>query len=238
MFDFFGTFLDGPLAGSTFGGVINDGSGGDSVGPFLALGGMAFVLAIVLSIIIAPFVAWPSLIASNLNEGRGIWGAIILIAIQFIFIILRIRSNVRHWKRSFLSDLLLNMLFLFLLFFLSVVILFVPLITLLGGSEMGAYAAAHYGEFFGDGGLQSVCQPVRHRLLHLGVVHDPCSTDHGMLDTVHQESGPCGRHKGMIDQIDPDSGPRIIYRVKRAVSPFLMCPYPMHHVLWIMMTYS
>ena len=46
MFDFFGTFLDGPLAGSTFGGVINDGSGGDSVGPFLALGGMAFVLAI------------------------------------------------------------------------------------------------------------------------------------------------------------------------------------------------
>lgn len=149
MFDFFGIFLDGPLAGSTFGGVINDGSGGDSVGPFLALGGMAFVLAIVLSIIIAPFVAWPSLIASDLNEGRGIWGAIILIAIQFIFIILRIRSNVRHWKRSFLSDLLLNMLFLFLLFFLSVVILFVPLITLLGGSEMGAYAAAHYGEFLG-----------------------------------------------------------------------------------------
>lgn len=149
MFDFFGTFLDGPLAGSTFGGVINDGSGGDSVGPFLALGGMAFVLAIVLSIIIAPFVAWPSLIASDLNEGRGIWGAIILIAIQFIFIILRIRSNVRHWKRSFLSDLLLNMLFLFLLFFLSVVILFVPLITLLGGSEMGAYAAAHYREFLG-----------------------------------------------------------------------------------------
>lgn len=149
MFNFFGTFLDGPLAGSTFGGVINDGSGGDSVGPFLALGGMAFVLAIVLSIIIAPFVAWPSLIASDLNEGRGIWGAIILIAIQFIFIILRIRSNVRHWKRSFLSDLLLNMLFLFLLFFLSVVILFVPLITLLGGSEMGAYAAAHYGEFLG-----------------------------------------------------------------------------------------
>lgn len=149
MFDFFGTFLDGPLAGSTFGGVINDGSGGDSVGPFLALGGMAFVLAIVLSIIIAPFVAWPSLIASDLNEGRGIWGAIILIAIQFIFIILRIRSNVRHWKRSFLSDLLLNMLFLFLLFFLSVVILFVPLITLLGGSEMGAYAATHYGEFLG-----------------------------------------------------------------------------------------
>lgn len=149
MFDFFGTFLDGPLAGSTFGGVINDGSGGDSVGPFLALGGMAFVLAIVLSIIIAPFVAWPSLIASDLNEGRGIWGAIILIAIQFIFIILRIQSNVRHWKRSFLSDLLLNMLFLFLLFFLSVVILFVPLITLLGGSEMGAYAAAHYGEFLG-----------------------------------------------------------------------------------------
>lgn len=149
MFDFFGTFLDGPLAGSTFGGVINDGSGGDSVGPFLALGGMAFVLAIALSIIIAPFVAWPSLIASNLNEGRGIWGAIILIAIQFIFIILRIRSNVRHWKRSFLSDLLLNMLFLFLLFFLSVVILFVPLITLLGGSEMGVYAAAHYGEFLG-----------------------------------------------------------------------------------------
>ena len=149
MFDFFGTFLDGPLAGSTFGGVINDGSGGDSVGPFLALGGMAFVLAIVISIIIAPFVAWPSLIASDLNEGRGIWGAIILIAIQFIFIILRIRSNVRHWKRSFLSDLLLNMLFLFLLFFLSVVILFVPLITLLGGSEMGAYAAAHYGEFLG-----------------------------------------------------------------------------------------
>lgn len=149
MFDFFGTFLDGPLAGSTFGGVINDGSGGDSVGPFLALGGMAFVLAIVLSIIIAPFVAWPSLIASDLNEGRGIWGAIILIAIQFIFIIPRIRSNVRRWKRSFLSDLLLNMLFLFLLFFLSVVILFVPLITLLGGSEMGAYAAAHYGEFLG-----------------------------------------------------------------------------------------
>lgn len=149
MFDFFGTFLDGPLAGSTFGGVINDGSGGDSVEPFLALGGMAFVLAIVLSIIIAPFVAWPSLIASDLNEGRGIWGAIILIAIQFIFIILRIRSNVRHWKRSFLSDLLLNMLFLFLLFFLSVVILFVPLIALLGGSEMGAYAAAHYGEFLG-----------------------------------------------------------------------------------------
>lgn len=149
MFDFFGTFLDGPLAGSTFGGIINDGSGGDSVGPFLALGGMAFILAIVLSIIIAPFVAWPSLIVSNLNEGRGIWGAIILIAIQFIFIILRIRSNVRHWKRSFLSDLLLNMLFLFLLFFLSVVILFVPLITLLGGSEMGAYAAAHYGEFLG-----------------------------------------------------------------------------------------
>ena len=154
MFDFFGTFLDGPLAGSTFGGVINDGSGGDSVGPFLALGGMAFVLAIVLTIIIAPFVAWPSLIASDLNEGRGIWGAIILIAIQFIFIILRIRSNVRHWKRSFLSDLLLNMLFLFLLFFLSlfflsVVILFVPLIALLGGSEMGAYAAAHYGEFLG-----------------------------------------------------------------------------------------
>ena len=149
MFDFFGTFLDGPLAGSTFGGVINDGSGGDSVEPFLALGGMAFVLAIVLSIIIAPFVAWPSLIASDLNEGRGIWGAIILIAIQFIFIILRIRSNVRHWKRRFLSDLLLNMLFLFLLFFLSVVILFVPLITLLGGSEMGAYAAAHYGEFLG-----------------------------------------------------------------------------------------
>lgn len=149
MFDFFGTFLDGPLAGSTFGGIINDGSGGDSVGPFLALGGMAFILAIVLSIIIAPFVAWPSLIASDLNEGRGIWGAIILIAIQFIFIILRIRSNVRHWKRSFLSDLLLNMLFLFLLFFLSVVILFVPLITLLGGSEMGAYAAAHYGEFLG-----------------------------------------------------------------------------------------
>ena len=149
MFDFFGTFLDGPLAGSTFGGVINDGSGGDSVGPFLALGGMAFVLAIVLSIIIAPFVAWPSLIASDLNEGRGIWGAIILIAIQFIFIILRIRSNVRHWKRSFLSDLLLNMLFLFLLFFRSVMILFLPLITLLGGSEMGAYAAAHYGEFLG-----------------------------------------------------------------------------------------
>lgn len=149
MFDFFGTFLDGPLAGSTFGGVINNGSGGDSVGPFLALGGMAFVLAIVLSIIIAPFVAWSSLIASELNEGRGIWGSIILIAIQFIFIILRIRSNVRHWKRSFLSDLLLNMLFLFLLFFLSVVILFVPLIALLGGSEMGAYAAAHYGEFLG-----------------------------------------------------------------------------------------
>lgn len=72
MFDFFGTFLDGPLAGITFGGAINDGSGGDSVGPFLALGVMAFVLAIVLSIIIAPFVAWPSLIASNLNEGRGI----------------------------------------------------------------------------------------------------------------------------------------------------------------------
>ena len=190
MFDFFGTFLDGPLAGSTFGGVINDGSGGDSVGPFLALGGMAFVLAIVLSIIIAPFVAWPSLIASDLNEGRGIWGAIILIAIQFIFIILRIRSNVRHWKRSFLSDLLLNMLFLFLLFFLSVVILFVPLITLLGGSEMGAYAAAHCGEFLGIVFSNLFSNLWRHRLLHLGVVHDPCGTDHGMLDTAQSGKRP------------------------------------------------
>ena len=98
MFDFFGTFLDGPLAGSTFGGVINDGSGGDSVGPFLALGGMAFVLAIVLSIIIAPFVAWPSLIASDLNEGRGIWGAIILIAIQFIFSSISPRLKSRGHK--------------------------------------------------------------------------------------------------------------------------------------------
>ena len=157
MFDFFGTFLDGPLAGSTFGGVINDGSGGDSVGPFLALGGMAFVLAIVLSIIIAPFVAWPSLIASNLNE-EEVSGepSIILIAIQFIFIICGSRSNVRHWKRSFLNDLLLNMLFLFLLFFLSVAILFVPLITLLGGSEMGAYAAILLWRIFGDSVLQSV----------------------------------------------------------------------------------
>ena len=47
MFDFFGTFLDGPLAGSTFGGVINDGSGGDSVGPFLALGGMLSLFCLV-----------------------------------------------------------------------------------------------------------------------------------------------------------------------------------------------
>lgn len=149
MFDFFGTFLDGPLAGSTFGGVINNGSGGDSVGPFLTLGGMAFVLAIILSIIIVPFVAWRSLIASELNERSGIWGVIILLAIQFIFIILRIRSNVRHWKHSFLHDLLLNMLFLFLFFYLFVVILFVPLSTFLGGSEIGAYAASHYGEFLG-----------------------------------------------------------------------------------------
>ena len=149
MFDFFGTFLDGPLAGSTFGGVINNGSGGDSVGPFPTLGGMAFVLAIILSIIIVPFVAWRSLIASELNERSGIWGVIILLAIQFIFIILRIRSNVRHWKHSFLHDLLLNMLFLFLFFYLFVVILFVPLSTFLGGSEIGAYAASHYGEFLG-----------------------------------------------------------------------------------------
>ena len=226
MFDFFGTFLDGPLAGSTFGGVINDGSGGDSVGPFLALGGMAFVLAIVLSIIIAPFVAWPSLIASDLNEGRGIWGAIILIAIQFIFIILRIRSNVRHWKRSFLSDLLLNMLFLFLLFFLSVVILFVPLITLLGGSEMGAYAAAHYGEFLGTvfSNLFSNLFGIVFFIWALSMI--PAALTTGCSTLFIRKAA------------------RIIYRVKRAIlvfpeiSPFLMCPYPMHHAFWIMMTYS
>ena len=220
MFDFFGTFLDGPLAGSTFGGVINDGSGGDSVGPFLALGGMAFVLAIVLSIIIAPFVAWPSLIASDLNEGRGIWGAIILIAIQFIFIILRIRSNAQTLEAQLPQRSSAE----YAVSVSAVLPLCRDPVCPADHSPRrqrdGRLCGSALRRIPGDSVLQSVFQPVRHRLLHLGVVHDPCGTDHGMLDTVHQESGPCGRHKGMIEQIDPDSGPRIIYRVKRAILGF------------------
>lgn len=46
MFSFFGTFLDGPLAGSTFEGVVGDSSGGGG-GTILPLVGIAAILAIV-----------------------------------------------------------------------------------------------------------------------------------------------------------------------------------------------
>ena len=61
MSSFFGTFLDGPLAGSTFEGVVGDSSGGGG-GTILPLVGIAAILAIVgyavIYFFVAPFATW------------------------------------------------------------------------------------------------------------------------------------------------------------------------------------
>ena len=105
----FGTFLDGPLAGSTF--ELTEGGGGDGLGlgPLFAIG---IVISVALIVVVGPFIIWPIFI-KEITAGQSIlWGGVIVLP-QVAYLALRIRSCVRRWRCHFVRELLLNMLFLF-----------------------------------------------------------------------------------------------------------------------------
>lgn len=104
----FGTFLDGPLAGSTFEITGGDG-GGLGLGPLFAIG---LVVSIALIVIVGPFIIWPIFIR-EITAGQSIlWGGVIVLP-QVAYIAARIRRCVRRWRCQYVKELLLNMLFLF-----------------------------------------------------------------------------------------------------------------------------
>ena len=104
----FGTFLDGPLAGSTFEITGGDG-GGLGLGPLFAIG---LVVSIALIVIVGPFIIWPIFIREITAGQSLLWGGVIVLP-QVAYIACRVRSCVRHWRRHYVKELLLNMLFLF-----------------------------------------------------------------------------------------------------------------------------
>lgn len=143
---FFGQFLDGPLAGSTFEGTTDTGSGGDFIGGFVAMGFGAAVFAIIFCIVVGPFVVWPLLFESDIREGRGILGAVLVLAVQILYICLRTRSCVKHWHAGFVKELCLNVVFLIAFTFMACVVLLVPLSRIYLEPAQAQLVTEHYGE--------------------------------------------------------------------------------------------
>lgn len=116
---FFGTFLDGPLAGSTFEFTEADSGGGFGIGPLFGIG---IVLSVLLIVVVGPFIIWP-IFVKEVSAGQSmLWSGVIIVP-QVIYIVCRIRSCVRHWKTNFIKELLLNMLFLFIAIFAAAFII-------------------------------------------------------------------------------------------------------------------
>lgn len=152
MFDFIGTFIDGPLAGSSFGAVMEDDSSGG--GGFLALGGVCTVLSLIIIaigyIILSPFLSWAVLLDDVNGEASSIVGVVVLFAIEFIYILFRVRSNIRHWRASFVREIIYGILFYFLLCMILCLVFIVPIAYIFVGAEAGSYLIGHYGEWVGQ----------------------------------------------------------------------------------------
>lgn len=158
---FFGEFLSGPLAGSTFEATTDTG-GGDMIGPFVVLSFWAGILVVILSLIVGPLIAWPVLFQSDIREGRGISWGICLLAFQVIYIALRIRRCVRLWNVNFFKELCLNSLFLAAVMLAAVIVLMLPLGHIYLSEADARYLTEHYGEFIMSVLSQVVSSPIRH----------------------------------------------------------------------------
>lgn len=145
MFSFFGTFLDGPLAGSTFEGVVGDSSGGGG-GTILPLVGIATILAIVgyavIYFFVAPFATWYLMF-----KDESIMAIFVFILIEFVYMLFRIRHNVKHWNVSFIKELLYNTLYFIVLYLIMAGIIVIPIIFATEGATMGNYLLQHYGQW-------------------------------------------------------------------------------------------
>lgn len=146
---FFGEFLDGPLAGTTFEGTTDSG-GGDSIGPIVTLAFWAGIFAVIFCLIVGPLVVWPLLFESEIREGRSIIGGVCLLAIQIIYVALRIRTCVRHWNVNFFKELFFNGLFLAVIVLGGLIILPLPLSHIYLSEAEATYLTEHYGEFIMD----------------------------------------------------------------------------------------
>lgn len=123
---FFGVFLAGPLAGSTF--VLKEaGDGGVPIGS-LAAGSL--LLCVLNVIIFGPFVIWP-IILGEFYEVMGLPPLIFFAVCSLLFCVLRFRSGVRHWSISMVRE------YLFSIVYFCVLILFTI-----------AYASARYIEMY------------------------------------------------------------------------------------------
>lgn len=140
---FFGTFLDGPLAGSTFELTEVDGGGGFGIVPLFGIG---VGLSVLLIIVVGPFIIWP-IFVKEISAGQSmLWSGVIIVP-QIIYIVCRVRSCVRHWKSSFVKELLFNMLFLFIAIFAAAFIIGMFMIDAQTKSLIAQYFPELMGQF-------------------------------------------------------------------------------------------
>lgn len=138
---FFGTFLDGPLAGSTFEITEGDGGGGSGIG---ALFGIGIFVSVLLIVVVGPFIIWPMFL-KEISAGQSmLWSGVIVIP-QAIYIAFRVRSSVRHWHTNFFKELILNMVFLFAALMIAGLIMGVIFID----AQTKALIAQHFSELLG-----------------------------------------------------------------------------------------
>lgn len=156
---FFGKFLDGPLAGFTFEAVDGD-SGGDIVGGIMGLGMIAVIIAIIACLIVGPIITWPIVLHDENGAPVSVW--IFVLAVQILYILLRIRRCVKYWHVNFFKELCFNVIFLAVFTFVLCAVLIVPASIICLDEEVSQYIISHYGEILASMISRVISQPLQY----------------------------------------------------------------------------
>lgn len=157
---FFGKFLDGPLAGYTFEAVDGDSGGGSILEAFMLIGSFATIIAIIACFIVGPIIVWPVVLHDENGAPVSAW--IFILAVQILYILLRIRSCVKHWRVTFFKELCFNVIFLAVFTFVLCAVLIVPVSIIYLDEEMSQYIVSHYGEIFASMVSRVISQPLQY----------------------------------------------------------------------------
>ena len=150
---FFGKFIDGPMAGASF--ELHEAHGGGG-GGFTALVGIGVVIAFGIFAVAAPVLMWPLLFQEALEpDGRNL--ALLAVPVAEVgWMAWRMLRGVRRGGVSFVSELLLNVAFLFMCFVFLFVAALIWVIAFYDGPELDpelrAFLAAHVPELMAQVG--------------------------------------------------------------------------------------
>lgn len=145
-------FLNGPLAGGTF-ELVSAAGGASTLEAVFALIGPVTIFSLIVIAVVGPFIIWPILIMTAFESDPTLF---ILLAAEIAWILWRISRG----GSSLVTELALNMVFLFAVLLVVAVIAFVWLFFFYDGldPQMRQYIFEHGSEFFAHIGANLLSQ--------------------------------------------------------------------------------